>query len=244
MWTASALRPEARQLRGRAWRVVEAQYAASTRRITDTRAEQERLEALLEDTKPPQPGGTAPLHYLLATPFRYGPLNPHGSRFRPANAPWGVFYAAVALRTALAELAYHRLRFFLRSQGTALPTTEERLTAFSIDYRSEHGLDLTRPPLNRDVASWTDPDDYGPTQGLAQAARSAGVEILRSASVRDPQRGGRNISLLSPSAFAHPRPRSQQSWSLHLGPVEVTASRARATAGEVFSFPRNHWKLT
>ena len=57
---------------GRCWRVVEAQHVVSTLKLVDTLAEQALLEDLLEETKPPVPPECRHLHYLLATPFRYG----------------------------------------------------------------------------------------------------------------------------------------------------------------------------
>ncbi len=50
---ALALAPAS--LSGSCWRLVEAQHHVSTTKITDTRHEQERLEALLEASKPAIP---------------------------------------------------------------------------------------------------------------------------------------------------------------------------------------------
>ena len=52
--------------------MVEAQHVVSTLKVVDTLAEQERLEQLLEESKPPVPPECRRLHYLLCTPFRYG----------------------------------------------------------------------------------------------------------------------------------------------------------------------------
>ena len=52
--------------------MVEAQHVVSTLKVVDTLAEQERLERLLEETKPLVPPECRRLHYLLSTPFRYG----------------------------------------------------------------------------------------------------------------------------------------------------------------------------
>ena len=72
MWTPTELASESHFRAGRAWRVVEHQYTVSTRKIVDTRSEQELLEDILEQSKPPVPRGAEKLHYLLQTPFRYG----------------------------------------------------------------------------------------------------------------------------------------------------------------------------
>src|SRR5688572_7007539 len=94
-----------RRLAAKPWRVVEVQHRASTMRLVDTLAEQRLLEDLREQAKPPLPEDAAPLHYLLATPFRYPAPPPDGSRFRGVGDP-GVWYGATALDTALAEVAY------------------------------------------------------------------------------------------------------------------------------------------
>src|SRR6516164_5625224 len=105
-WTQGALRSSLTKLTGKCWRVVEAQHLVSTMKITDTVAEQEILENLLEETKPPIPRECAHLDYLLLTPFRYSARNPVGSRFRRPNAEHGIFYAAEHPSTAIAEAAF------------------------------------------------------------------------------------------------------------------------------------------
>ena len=240
MWTPTALASEARPLAGTAWRVVEHQYTTSTRKIVDTHQEQELLEALLETTKPGYPSSAEPLHYLLKTPFRYAPSG-RGSRFRPSGAGPGVFYGAEALRTALAELAYHRLRFFAASPETPLPHNEERLTAFTAQFSSDRALDLTQAPFVRDRAIWTDPSDYGPTQAFASAARTAGVTAVRYESVRDIN-AGFNLALLTPAVFSLPAPTLQQTWLLFLGATEVSCVRDRHSE-EAWVFPRTHFGI-
>lgn len=238
MWTPTALASEARPLAGTAWRVVEHQYTTSTRKIVDTRQEQELLEALLESTKPNYPSGAEPLHYLLKTPFRYAPSG-HGSRFRPAGVGAGVFYGAEALRTALAELVYHRLRFFAASPQTPFPHNEERLTVFTAEFRSERALDLTLAPLARDHAIWTHPTEYGPTQALATTARAAGITTIRYECVRDVT-AGFNLALLAPAVFSQPAPTLQQTWLLFLGATEVSCVRDRCPE-EAWVFSRAHF---
>ncbi len=86
-------------------------------KLTDTLAEQQVLEELLEETKPALPPEARGLHYLMAAPFRYGALYPRGSRFRRAGRTLGVFYGAEGPRTAAAEMAFHRLLFYAESPG-------------------------------------------------------------------------------------------------------------------------------
>jgi hypothetical protein len=92
-WTPVALSSEARPLSGVCWRLVEAQHHVSTLKLVDSLGEQQLLEDLIEDSKPPVPPECRHLHYLLSTPFRYGTAYPNGSRFRRAGLTDGVFYA-------------------------------------------------------------------------------------------------------------------------------------------------------
>ncbi|WP_070989246.1 RES family NAD+ phosphorylase [Halofilum ochraceum] len=228
MWTPSALASEARPLRGDCWRAVEDQHSATTRRLTDTVAEQELLEDILEESKPPVPEPCAGLHYLLQTPFRYGAPPPNGSRFRARGDRRGVFYASVDIPAAMAELAFWRLMFFEASSAGVTPRNAAVLTVFSVPYDTRTGLDLTRPPLDHDQQLWTAPTDYSATQALAESAREAGVEVLRYTSVRDP-RGRTNIAILGCEAFARRDPARQQTWRLW---VDVNGVETRRAVGD------------
>ena len=195
---------------------MEAQHRASTMRLVDSLEEQAALEEVLEDSKPPLGHGSAALHYLLATPFRYRP--PGGSRFRAPHEP-GVWYGAEALRTALAEKSYWQLRFLLDSPGTpdlkAVPHT-----AFEVMVRTAAALDLTREPLVQQRALWCARDDYSGTQALAASARSAGLVALRYESVRDPGHGA-CVAVLDPRAFGRARPRALTTWFIAAGRERV-----------------------
>lgn len=68
------------------------------------------------------------------------------------------------------------------------------------------------------------PTDYAPCQKLADEARAAGIEIIRFASVRDPQHR-LNIALLTCRAFRAKEPGGHQSWRIRLGPAGVQALR-------------------
>lgn len=234
MWTATALAREARPAEGLIWRAVEDQTAAATRKLVSTSAKQDLLEQMLEESKPPVPATAGGLHYLLFSPFRYEAPFPTGSRFRPPGPSAGVFYGSEAVRTALAEISHYRLRFFQDSPDTPLPRREERLTVFSVSYASARGIDLTQAPFAAQAELWTDPDDYGPTQALAENARQAGVEVIRYASVRDPE-GGFNVALLEPSAFAEREPREFQHWSLYLAAEEADCRRIDGAERWVFT---------
>jgi len=225
MWTPSALASELHPARGKAWRAVEDQHASATRRLTDTLAEQEVLEEILEESKPPVPAACRRLHYLLQTPFRYDAPHPDGSRFRRRGDRRGVFYASMHMHTALAELAFWRLLFFRVSAAAMMPRNAAVLTLFAVEYRTDQCLDLALPPLDTDRDLWVAPADYADTQDLADMAREAGAEVLRYESARDPERR-RNVAILGCDVFAGRQPTSQQTWRLWLDPDGADARRA------------------
>jgi hypothetical protein len=202
--------------------MVEAQHVVSTLKVVDTLAEQERLEQLLEESKPPVPPECRRLHYLLSTPFRYGSPYPRGSRFRRAGLTPGVFYASQTVTTAVAEMSFARLLFFAESPATPWPANAIEHTAFQVRFRTNTGLDLTSAPFDRERARWTDPADYEKCQVLAEAARIAGVQAIRYRSARDTQ-GGLNIALLTCAAFSVLAPLERETWRLHFDSGGVRA---------------------
>ncbi len=213
---------EPRPYEGVGWRLVEAQHRVSTLKLTDDLEEQELLERLIEQTKPDIPAECRALDYLLATPFRYGAVYPHGSRFRRAGKTLGVFYASEQAETAVAELAFYRLLFFTESPQTPWPGNPFEFTAFSVALRTARSLDLSAPPWSDDRASWTHPTDYAACQSLADAARAAQIALIRYESVRDP-RQGKNLAVLDCAAFAEPLPLERRTWRLKLGPAGAHA---------------------
>lgn len=222
IWTPAALSSEARAAAGDFWRLVEAQHQVSTMKLVDSVEEQTLLESLLEETKPAFPPECAGLDYLLATPFRYGGVYPHGSRFRRAGRTLGVYYAAERVDTALAEMAFYRLLFYAESPATPLPANAGDYTAFSARIATERAIDLTLPPLAKDEPHWSDPADYTACQALADNARAGGVEAILYRSVRDPK-GGQNFALLTAKGFAAREPADRQTWRIRLSSSGVQA---------------------
>lgn len=215
IWTPDALRSEARPLEGAAWRLVEAQHRVSTLKLVETLQDQDVLESILEETKPPVPRECRHLDYLLWTPFRYRPY-PNGSRFRRAGVTPGVWYGAERPETAVAEMVFYRiLLFYAESPETPFPDDAAEYTAFSVDLASPVALDLTAGAMARDAAHWQRPTDYEPCQSLAEAAREIGVQVIRYASVRDPGKGT-NLAVLTCRAFASPAPVERQSWRIRI----------------------------
>ena len=221
-WTPAALSSERRALSGLCWRLVEAQHRVSTLKLVDTLAEQEVLERLIEASKPPVPPDYRHLHYLLATPFRYGAPYPRGSRFRRAGLTEGVYYASAKPATAVAETAFYRLLFFAESPATPWPANAAEFTAFSVRYATRRGLDLTAPPLSRDRVAWTNPTDYAPCQAFADVARAATGDVLKYESVRDPAHGA-NLAILTCAAFTSKAPVQRQTWRIQVGPSGARA---------------------
>jgi hypothetical protein len=219
-------RPTASDFRGysrRIIRIVEAQHRISTDRLVEGPAEQELLERLVEEVKPTMPTAARGLHHLLATPFRYG--YSRETRFRRANERPGVFYASEEERTAVAETAYWRMRFFAASPGARLPRTTAEHWAFSIPVRVSRALDLTAEPMVRGRSLWTRPRDYGPCQRLAREARAIDAQLIRYESVRDPQHAA-NVALFDPGAFRKPVPTDERTWHLRFRGNRLTAFAA------------------
>ncbi len=212
MWTPTALASEFREIRKRVWRVVEAQHRISTNRLAASVADQALLEELAEAVKPLVPKAARGLHYLLASPFRYGHRS--ASRFRRADEQPGIFYASEHEHGAIAESAYWRLRFFTRSPGFVPPSTVSEHSSFSVAIVASRSLDLTLPPFDADEAAWLS-EDYSACQALARDARAAGAQAIRYRSARDPA-GRANVALLDPVGFAETLPRSGQTWHLRI----------------------------
>lgn len=222
IWTRAALSSELRGYSSLCWRLVEAQHRYSTLKLTDSNAEQALLEELIEETKPGIPAECRHLHFLLATPFRYGTAYPRGSRFRRAGRTPGVFYAAEQVTTAVAEMAFYRLLFFSESPETPWPVNAAEYTAFSCAIETAACLDLTRPPLVQDAHHWLQHQDYSHCQALADTARDAMAEVIRYQSVRDPQHGC-NIAVLSCRPFTKREPLQTQTWRVRLSANGVQA---------------------
>lgn len=234
-WTPDELSSKAEPISAKCWRMVEAQHHASTMKVTDTLEEQEILERIVEETKPPVPPGCEGLDFLLMTPFRYSATNPNGSRFRRPNAAVGVFYAAQHPGTAIAEMAFYRLLFFAESPATPWPQNPGEYTGFAVEVAADRTLSLTTEPFAGNDKLYH-LSDYSHAQALADSARQAGIQILSYASVRDPERRI-NFAILAPEAFAKPEPVDRQSWKLHL---DSNGARAVCEAPRMsIAFDRN-----
>lgn len=227
IWTPDALSSNLTELRMQeVWRMVEAQHEIATLALSDNLADQEVLEGILEESKPPMPPEVKSLHYLLATPFRYKPVDgafthDKGSRFRQSGSPDGVFYCAAEADTCAYETAFYRALFFLESQGLAYPSGGINLTAFSAIISSNKVLDLmAHPALKAFADAWEDPANYEACQKLAVEARRAGVQVIAYKSVRDPQ-GRKNYAVLDPTVFQSKSIEAQETWSCVLSDLAI-----------------------
>jgi RES domain len=229
-----------RSYSNKVWRIVEAQHRISTNRLAPTRAEQLVLEHLVEAVKPPLPSQAQGLHFLLATPFRYGHVLE--SRFRKAGEKPGIFYASESVRTAVAELAYWRLRFISRSPELRPPVTTSEHSVFSVSIRVSRALDLSQSPLNAGRDFWTAREVYVPCQDFAQLARALGTQLIRYISVRDPA-DGMNVALFDPSGFAVQAPTIEQTWHLRFEKAGLTAMAA-FPATDHYHFTAAHFGLS
>ena len=238
-WTPTALLSEARPWQGSGWRAIEAQHLVATMGLVHGKVDDQAiLEDILEETKPRLPAQAANLHWLLATPFRYWPHPPAGSRFR-GTLDGGVFYGAEERHTACAECGYWRLRFWQASTGLSTRPASLKITLFEFHAATARSIDLARPPLADDRARWTDPADYQATQALAAQARQADIDAIRYESVRNP--GGFCLALLTPQPFRNvdePYRHQQQSWNLLIEPPDLTVwQRELSREGWSFRFP-------
>lgn len=233
--TPDALRSEVRPFNGPAWRFVEAQHRVSTLKLVESLAEQEALEDILEVTKPLVPEACRHLDYLLATPFRYRPY-PAGSRFRRAGLTPGVWYGAERPQTAAAEMVFYRFLFYAESPATPFPDDAAEYTAFSVDLATATAIDLTTGALAAFRERWMHLTDYGACQDLAEAVRAIEGEVIRTTSVRDPERGA-NLAVLSCRAFRSPAPVERQTWRIRISPSGAQAVREHPRLG--IEFPRD-----
>jgi hypothetical protein len=221
--TPANLSPELRFYREWVWRLVDAQYHVSLRKLTDSVAEQEMLEGLVDATKPAVPVECRGLDLLLSDPFRYT-LYKNGSRFRRAGYTSGVYYAAEDARVAVAEKAFYKLLFYAESPDTPWPVNPFECTGFRVEVQSHRSLDLTEPPFDADASVWRHPVEYEPCQKLADRARLDGAELLRYWSARS-REGGVCVAVLTCAAFAETQPQRFETWRIGVGRTGAYAIR-------------------
>ena len=220
----------------KAWRVVEAQHISSTRNLVDTLDEHDVLENLIERVKPPLPKAASAYHYLLATPFRYPPLE-YGSRFGGRFEP-SLWYGSLALQTALCEVAYYRFLFINASEAD-FGMINVAMTAYAAKITSTHAVDLTKAPFAAFEEQISSPATYEHSQLLGPELRESNIDsfLYRSARAEKP---ATNIALFSVSAFAEksPIPDTLQTWQCYTTSQQVEFVRTCALTEEQWIFPQ------
>ena len=219
---------------GMVWRLVESQNRISTDRLVEDPGDQEILEALVEEVKPPIPEGARHLPTLLATPFRY--WHQSESRFRRAAEKPGILYASEAEQSSVAEAAFWRLKFLSRSEGVQAPKNIIEHTSFRASVGTDRMLDLTTEPYVQRRAEWTDPDDYSACQNFASKARGLETDLVRYESVRDPH-GRRNVAIFEPRSVDGNSLEIMRSWHFRFESGKLSAYAAFPSAEHlVFTF--------
>ena len=122
-------------------------------------------------------------------------LNLDGSRF--SDGSYGVYYAAHALDTAIAEVSHHRALFLARTRE---PPMDVDMRAMSAHLDAElHDL----RGLGKRGRTLLDPDDYAAPQALARRLREAGSWGVQFPSVR--HEGGLCVAVFRPKALRNAR---------------------------------------
>lgn len=122
-------------------------------------------------------------------------LNPEGDRF--TDGSYGVFYAARALETAIAETRHHRARFLL---ATGEPEQEIDMRVYAVDLVAElHDL----RGLRKSRSELYDPDRYDASQSFAARLRDAGSGGIVYQSVR--HAGGECAAVFRPRLLSNCR---------------------------------------
>ncbi len=161
-----------------AWRMVEAQHISSSRDLVESREEHDLLEKLLENSKPQLSNNK---HYLIFTPFRYPPLA-YGSRFGNRFEP-SLWYGSINIHTALAEVAFYRLKFF-DDTSAHLEYIEIPMTAFKVYIKTKNGIDLTAMPFKKYQDKISNKTTYEYSQQLGSEMREADIEAFIFTSAR------------------------------------------------------------
>jgi RES domain len=123
-------------------------------------------------------------------------LNPEGSRF--SDGRYGVYYAAQALETAIAEVGHHRAVFLARTREPAIEV-DMRVILAPLD-APLHDLRA----LGRRAAAWLHPERYAAPQALGRELREAGSWGVQFPSVR--HAGGLCVGVFRPKGLRNAKP--------------------------------------
>lgn len=122
-------------------------------------------------------------------------LNPRGSRF--SDGSFGVYYAAAAMETAIAETVFH-FEAFARDSGDPPRSEDMRVLLGTVAAAFE---DVAALPAAQ-LAAILDPDSYVASQRYARQLRAAGANGVAYPSVRHD--GGQCIGAFRPRVVGVP----------------------------------------
>jgi RES domain len=191
-----------------AWRVIASRYPPINlfERLTADTAVWDALIALEQLTNPrvrdevgnialvpPEERVSGPGASYVMAAFTH--VNPKGSRF--SDGSFGVYYAAAALETAIAETVFH-FEAFARDSADSPRSEEFRVLVGNVAAAFEEVAAL---PTARQV-NIIDPDSYAASQAYAREARAAGANGVVYPSVR--HAGGQCVGAFRPRAVGIP----------------------------------------
>jgi hypothetical protein len=192
----------------RAWRVIASRYPPINlfERLTADTAVWDALIALEQLTNPrvrdevgdislvpPDERVSGPGASYVMAAFTH--INPKGSRF--SDGGFGVYYAAAALETAIAETVFH-FEVFARDSADPPRGEEFRVLVGAVAAAFEDVAAL--PPAR--LSGVLDPDSYAASQAYARELRAAGANGVVYPSVR--HAGGQCVGALRPRAVGLP----------------------------------------
>ena len=241
-----------RPIRGTLYRLVESQEQIATRQLVDTLEEQALLEEMLDAVKPPYPENMEHLHYLLKSPFRYPPLK-WGSRFGRTFEP-SIFYGGCSVDVTLAESAYYRFIFWHSMQAPPpKPIMRSVHTLFSVDYKTQKGVQLQSAPFHQYHDALRHPSNYSFAQTLGTVMRSQQVELFEYCSARTTQnqeksqdkklniREGICVGLFTADSFCTNQPKERQQWFCDMSADEIIFKAVESS--ELIRFPLDQFLL-
>lgn len=212
-------------------RVVEGQSYISTRQLVDSDVEQEMLEQLIDDSKPPYPanGDVGRLGYLLKTPFRYPPLK-YGSRFG-SKSEMGIFYGSLAIEVALCESAYSRFKFMVDSDAVFEPGVI-KYTSFEVAVESGVGLNLTAGTWEKQKERISSKVSYQYSQSIGQQAKKQQIDVILYYSART---DGVNVAVLDMQVFKGKQVKQRRDWDVYVDSGVVEFSKGAGNVRYTYS---------
>ena len=239
-------------IHGTLYRLVESQEQIATRQLLNTLEEQALLEEMLDAVKPPYPENMAHLHYLLKSPFRYPPLK-WGSRFGRTFEP-SIFYGGCSVEVTLVESAYYRFIFWHSMQAPPpKPIMRSVHTLFSVDYKTQKGVQLQSAPFHQYHDALRHPSNYSFAQTLGTVMRSQQVELFEYCSARTTQnqeksqnkklniREGICVGLFTADSFCTNQPKERQQCFCDMSADEIIFKAVESS--ELIRFPLDQFLL-